>query len=40
MAALTTHHFPTHALRMNTRSAAPGMGGRSGAGRAAQVSGE
>ena len=41
-AATRTHHFPTHALRMSThtRSAVPGMGGRSSVGRAAQVSGE
>jgi hypothetical protein len=36
------HYFPTHAQRMSTltRSAAPGMGGRSGAGETAQVSGD
>jgi len=38
----SAHHFPTHALRMSThtRSAVPGMGDRSSAGKAAQVSGE
>ncbi len=37
-----THHFPIHTLRMrtHTRFAAPGMGGRTSVGMAAQVSGE
>ena len=41
-AAGSTHHFPTHALRMSThtRSAVPGMDNRSSVGKAAQVSGE